>query len=60
MPGELAQGSLSSTGIRALTLTRDFLALGAHACDNCQLLKQVDISEHNDRRNSGVYLCALH
>ena len=41
---ELAQGSLSATGIRTLTLMRDFLVLGAHACDNCQLLKQVDIS----------------
>ena len=41
---ELAQGCLSSTGIRTLKLTRDFQALGAHACDNCQLLKKVDIS----------------
>ena len=41
---ELAQGCLGSTGIRTLELTRDFQVLGAHACDNCQLLKKVDIS----------------
>ena len=37
---ELAQGCLSSTGISTLELTRDFQVLGAHACDNCQLLKK--------------------
>ena len=41
---ELAQGCLSATGIRTLELTWDFQVLGAHACDNCQLLKRVDIS----------------
>ena len=41
---ELAQGCLSSTGIRTLKLTRHFQVLGAHACDNCQLLKKEDIS----------------
>ena len=41
---ELSQGCLSSTGIGTLVLTRDFQALGAHACDNCQLLKNVDLS----------------
>ena len=41
---ELAQGCLSSTGISTLVLTRDFQVLGAHACDNCKLLKKVDIS----------------
>ena len=25
-------------------LTRDFQVLGAHACDNCKLLKKVDLS----------------
>ena len=40
---ELAQGCLSSTGIRTLELTLDFQVLGAH-CDLCQLLKKVDIS----------------
>ena len=41
---ELSQGCLSSTGIATLKLTRDFQVLGAHACDNCTLLKKVDIS----------------
>ena len=41
---ELLPGCLSSTGITTLELTRDFQVLGAHACDNCKLLKQVDIS----------------
>ena len=41
---ELAQGCLSSTGISTLKLTRDFHVLGAHACDNCHLLKKADIS----------------
>ena len=42
--GELPPGCLSSTGITTLELTRDFQVLGAHACDNCKLLTQVDIS----------------
>ena len=41
---ELSQGCLSSRGIGTLELTRDFQVLGAHACDNCQLLKKVDLS----------------
>ena len=41
---ELPPGCLSSTGITTLELTRDFQVLGAHACDNCKLLKHVDIS----------------
>ena len=41
---ELPPGCLSSTGITTLELTQDFRVLGAHACDNCKLLKQVDIS----------------
>ena len=41
---ELAQGCLSSMGISILTLTQDFSVIGAHACDNCHLLKKVDIS----------------
>ena len=41
---ELSQGCLSSTGIGTLELTRAFQVLGAHACDNCQLLKKVDFS----------------
>ena len=41
---ELLPGCLRSTGITTLELTRDFQVLGAHACDNCKLLKQVDIS----------------
>ena len=40
---ELPPGCLSSTGITTLELTRDFQVLGAHACDNCKLLKHVDI-----------------
>ena len=40
-------GCLSSTGITTLELTRDFQVLGAHACDNCKLLKLVDISNTN-------------
>ena len=38
---ELSQGC---TGICTLALTRDFQVLGAHACDNFQLLKKVDLS----------------
>ena len=41
---ELSQGCLSTTGIDTLELTKDFQVLGAHACDNCQLLKKVDLS----------------
>ena len=41
---DLALGCLSSTGITALTLTQDFAVIGAHACDNCHLLKKVDLS----------------
>ena len=41
---ELSQGCLSSTGRTTLELTRDFQVLGAHACDNCKLLKKVDVS----------------
>ena len=41
---ELAQGCLSSTGITTLTLTQDFSVLGAHACDNCRLLRTVDLT----------------
>ena len=41
---ELSQGCLSSAGIGTLVLTCDFQVLGAHACDNCQLLKNVDLS----------------
>ena len=40
---ELPMGCLSSTGITTLELTRDFHVLGAHACDNCKLLQQVNI-----------------
>ena len=41
---ELALGCLSSTGIATLTLPQGFKAIGAHACDNCHLLKNVDLS----------------
>ena len=41
---ELALGCLSSSGITALTLTQGFTVIGAHACDNCHLLKNVDLS----------------
>ena len=41
---ELPQGCLSSTGVTTLELTRDFQVLGSHACDNCKLLKHVDLS----------------
>ena len=40
----LALGCLSSTGITMLTLTQGFTVMGAHACDSCHLLKQVDLS----------------
>ena len=33
-----------STGLKEFELPRDFHELGAHACDNCKLLTQVDIS----------------
>ena len=41
---ELALGCLSSTGIATLTLPRSVSVIGAHACDNCHLLKHVDLS----------------
>ena len=41
---DLALGCLSSTGITMLTLTQGFSVIGAHACDSCHLLKQVDLS----------------
>ena len=41
---DLALGCLSSTGITTLTLTQGFTVIGAHACDNCHLLKKVDLS----------------
>ena len=41
---DLSLGCLSSTGITTLTLTQSFAVIGAHACDNCCLLKQVDLS----------------
>ena len=44
---ELAPGCLSSTGITALALTKHFVAIGAHACDSCRLLKSVDLSNTN-------------
>ena len=40
---ELAPGCLSSTGIYTLALPKHFVAIGAHACDSCQLLKSVDL-----------------
>ena len=41
---ELALGCLSSTGIATLALPQSFKVIGAHACDNCLLLKKVDLS----------------
>ena len=41
---ELALGCLSSTGIATLALPQSFKVIGAHACDNCHLLKKVDLS----------------
>ena len=41
---ELALGCLSSTGIATLTLPQSFKVIGAHACDSCHLLKNVDLS----------------
>ena len=41
---ELPPGCFCSTGLQELRLPRDFYELGAHACDNCKLLTQVDIS----------------
>ena len=40
---ELAPGCLSSTGIYELALPKHFVAIGAHACDSCRLLKSVDL-----------------
>ena len=42
-----SQGRLSSTGITALALTKHFVAIGAHACDSCRLLKSVDLCNTN-------------
>ena len=44
---ELAPGCLSSTAITALALTKHFVAIGAHACDSCRLLKSVDLCNTN-------------
>ena len=41
---ELPPGCFCSTGLKELELPRDFHVLGAHACDSCKLLAQVDIS----------------
>ena len=41
---ELTPGCLSSTGITALALPMHFVTLGAHACDSCRLLKNIDLS----------------
>ena len=41
---DLALGCLSSAGTTTLTLTQGFAVIGAHACDNCHLLKKVDLS----------------
>ena len=40
---ELAPGCLSSTGIYTLALPKHYVAIGAHACDSCRLLKSVDL-----------------
>ena len=44
---ELPTGCFCSTGLQELRLPREFYELGAHACDNCKLLTQVDISNTN-------------
>ena len=44
---ELAPGRLSSAGITALALIKHFVAIGAHACDSCRLLKSVDLCNTN-------------
>ena len=44
---KLTPGCLSSTGITALALTKHFVAIGAHACDSCRLLKRVDLCNTN-------------
>ena len=43
-PLGIGPGCLSSTGIATLTLPQSFQAIGAHACDSCHLLKNVDLS----------------
>ena len=40
---ELTPDCLSSTGITALALPMHFATLGAHACDSCRLLKNIDL-----------------
>ena len=40
---ELTPGCLSSTGITALAPPMHFVTLGAHACDSCRLLKNIDL-----------------
>ena len=40
---EPAPGCLSSTGIYTLALPKHFVAIGAHACHSCRLLKSVDL-----------------
>ena len=36
-----------------------FVAIGAHACDSCRLLKSVDLCNTNVEEDSGIRLCAL-
>ena len=40
---EITAGCLSSTGITALALPMHIVTLGAHACDSCRLLKNIDL-----------------
>ena len=47
---ELALGCLSSPGIATLALPQSFKVIGAHACDNCHLLKKVDLSNTQTRQ----------
>ena len=56
---ELSQGCLSSTGIGTLELTRDFQVLGARACDNCKLLKKVDLSNTKIEEPRNLHLCTV-
>ena len=44
VPRTVAPGCLSGTGITKLMLPQSILELGAHACENCRLLKQVDLT----------------
>ena len=54
---ESPPGCLSSTGITALALPMHFGTLGAHACDSCRLLENIDLATSRLRKFRNSPLC---